>query len=362
MASTIDTIDLVFSFDTTGSMYPCLTQVRRKVKQTVQTLFSEIPNIRIGIIAHGDYCDGDNVITMLDLSSNQKAICDFIRTAPQTGGGDSDECYEFVLNRARTMSWTSGRNKSLVMIGDAEPHDVGYRCGRITNDLDWRNELGLLLEAGISFIPVQAMGRWSSTKFYEEMADIAKSHKIDLAQFADINDIIMAICMQKADRLSEFETQLDTRGNVSYNVLKAIDQLAGRVKPRVVRKRSITTSKTTSTKLTPVHPSRFQVLIVDRDCSIKEFVEENGLTFKQGRGFYEFTKRVLVQEYKEVVVQDVGTNEMFTGDEARTILGIPIGERNRVSPSPTEFIGFIQSTSNNRKLLAGTRFLYETSE
>lgn len=50
-------IEIVFSFDTTGSMYPCLTQVRRKIKNTVNRLLNEIPGIRIGIIAHGDYCD-----------------------------------------------------------------------------------------------------------------------------------------------------------------------------------------------------------------------------------------------------------------------------------------------------------------
>ncbi|MDF5714604.1 MAG: hypothetical protein PUP93_12125 [Rhizonema sp. NSF051] len=50
-------IEVVFSFDTTGSMYPCLTQVRRKIKETVTRLINEITLIRIGIIAHGDYCD-----------------------------------------------------------------------------------------------------------------------------------------------------------------------------------------------------------------------------------------------------------------------------------------------------------------
>ncbi|WP_230966249.1 hypothetical protein [Nostoc sp. NZL] len=38
-------------------MYPCLTQVRRKIKNTVTRLIDEIPLIRIEIIAHGDYCD-----------------------------------------------------------------------------------------------------------------------------------------------------------------------------------------------------------------------------------------------------------------------------------------------------------------
>ena len=38
-------IEVVFSFDTTGSMYPCLTQVRRKVKETVTRLMKDIPGL-----------------------------------------------------------------------------------------------------------------------------------------------------------------------------------------------------------------------------------------------------------------------------------------------------------------------------
>jgi hypothetical protein len=39
--------------------YPCLTQVRRKIKECVERLFNEIgpDNLRIGITAHGDYID-----------------------------------------------------------------------------------------------------------------------------------------------------------------------------------------------------------------------------------------------------------------------------------------------------------------
>lgn len=57
METTTNPIDVVISFDTTGSMYPVLTQVRRKVKEAVERLMSELPGIQIGIIAHGDYYD-----------------------------------------------------------------------------------------------------------------------------------------------------------------------------------------------------------------------------------------------------------------------------------------------------------------
>src|SRR5579859_2754011 len=40
--ATATPVDIVFSFDTTGSMAPAITQVRRNVTQTVQRLFNQI--------------------------------------------------------------------------------------------------------------------------------------------------------------------------------------------------------------------------------------------------------------------------------------------------------------------------------
>src|SRR5712672_1703594 len=95
-------IEVVFSFDTTGSMYPCLTQVRRHVKGTVTRLFKEIPGIRIGVIAHGDYCDERTsyVTSRIDLCDDPDAICNFVEQVGPTGGGDTPECYELVLAEA----------------------------------------------------------------------------------------------------------------------------------------------------------------------------------------------------------------------------------------------------------------------
>ena len=69
-----DLIEILFSFDTTGSMYPCLSQVRRVLKQSIERLFKDIPNLRISVLAHGDYCDKNRtyVTTFLNLSNNMK--------------------------------------------------------------------------------------------------------------------------------------------------------------------------------------------------------------------------------------------------------------------------------------------------
>ena len=75
-------VEVVFSFDTTGSMYPCLTQVRKKIGATVTRLAKEIPGIRIGIIAHGDYCDkGSTYVTKaLDLTDDVRSITSFVES------------------------------------------------------------------------------------------------------------------------------------------------------------------------------------------------------------------------------------------------------------------------------------------
>ena len=64
--------------------------------------------------------------------------------------------------------------------------------------------------------------------------------------------------------------------------------------------------------LRAVSPGRFQVLEVEQDISIKAFVLENGLTFKVGRGFYEFTKTETIQGHGNVTLSAGTTNQNGT--------------------------------------------------
>ena len=56
-------MEIVFSFDTTGSMYSCLDEVRKNVSDMIRRLQGDIPNLRIAVFAHGDYCDKSTYIT-----------------------------------------------------------------------------------------------------------------------------------------------------------------------------------------------------------------------------------------------------------------------------------------------------------
>ncbi len=110
--------------------------------------------------------------------------------------------------------------------------------------------------------------------------------------------------------------------------------------------------------LTPVNASRFQVLTVDDRISIKDFVQNNTLIFKAGRGFYEFTKPETVSHKKEVVLVDKVTGDMFTGAEACRLIGA--GGSGKIRPASLDkYRVFVQSTSYNRVLMPDTGFLYE---
>lgn len=111
-----------------------------------------------------------------------------------------------------------------------------------------------------------------------------------------------------------------------------------------------------------VSPGRFQVLDVDVDTSIKAFVEAQGATFKKGRGFYEFTKPETIQRYKEIIIMDKSTGDMFEGAYARTLLGLPTDTDAKIKPANFDYFFFVQSTSYNRKLIGGTKFLYEVED
>jgi hypothetical protein len=98
----------------------------------------EIPGMRIGIIAHGDYCDaGSTYVTKkLDLSGDVAGICNFVQNVEPTGGGDAPECYELVLHEAQSLAWTPTNSKTLVLIGD----DIPHAPAQTPKKLNWRQQ------------------------------------------------------------------------------------------------------------------------------------------------------------------------------------------------------------------------------
>ncbi|XP_046542555.1 uncharacterized protein LOC124252925 [Haliotis rubra] len=206
-------MEIVFSFDTTGSMMSCLEQVRSQIQDMVQRLQADIPGIRIGIFAHGDYCDASNyVVQWIDFGASTPEICKFVKDVKPTGGGDFPEAYEVVLRRCQSvLSWTPGSQRSLVMIGDAIPHEA--KDSQNEENIDWKTECRALRDMGVRIYGVQAGSSNETTEFFKQMTNITHGRHLQLDQFSNIFDMIMAICYRErgADFLEAYEDEVRGR-------------------------------------------------------------------------------------------------------------------------------------------------------
>ncbi len=353
-AAGTNAVEVVITFDTTGSMYPCLTQVRRNVREMIADLFRSIPGIRIGVIAHGDY--GDTYVTKhTDLSVDQDMLCRFVETVESTCGFDYEECYELVLREAHTkVSWSGVTKKAVIMIGDALPHAA--LSPRNAAHIDWRKEAAELVRKGITVYSVQALGNMlAGSTFWKPLAHETNGVHLDLDQFSQAKDFIKAICFHNAGgaQLQGFRDQVVSEGRLNRSLHTMFSKLLGE---------SGGFAGGDGVAHTPVQSSRFQVLQVGGEkTSIKDFALANGLTFKVGRGFYEFTKPEVITDKKEVVLMSKRTGDMYTGPEACKLIGA--GGTERVRPAALDqWRVFVQSTSANRALMPNTGFLYEVSD
>lgn len=112
--------------------------------------------------------------------------------------------------------------------------------------------------------------------------------------------------------------------------------------------------------LKPLARGTYILVPVNRDnVPIKEFTEECGHQYKVGRGFYELMKKETIQTSKDIVVVGKKDSKVYSGREARGLVGLPDNMDVRVEPnSNPDYTIFVQSTSVNRHLKIGTKYLY----
>lgn len=101
---------------------------------------------------------------------------------------------------------------------------------------------------------------------------------------------------------------------------------------------------------------QFRLFDVQNDGRIDEFVESHtNRPYRLGEAYYQLTKSETIQPQKQIAI--LAGNQVYVGDEARTLLGLP-DYHIRVRPNDySEYEIFVQSTSVNRKLVANTKLL-----
>ena len=193
-------LDMVIAFDTTGSMSRYIGQVKGHVSGLVPQLLKDNPNMRIGIVAFGDYCDmksatvfGD-AYQVLHPTDNEEDIISFVKNAKDTGGGDGDEFYELVIKKiTEETPWREDATKTVLFIADANPHRVGYSYGNIVQNaqIDWKEEARKASEKGIQFDTISIHG--SSYGWYEELAHITDGIYTEFRSSQKTSDYIKTV-------------------------------------------------------------------------------------------------------------------------------------------------------------------------
>jgi uncharacterized protein YegL len=86
-----------------------------------------------------------------------------------------------------------------------------------------------------------------------------------------------------------------------------------------------------------------------------------GSSYVQGRGFYQLSKPEKVHDYKQIIIEDVKTGELYTGsrEDINNILGLADNDCKVTPLVGGKYTIYIQSTSSNRKLVRGTNLLYQ---
>jgi len=121
--------------------------------------------------------------------------------------------------------------------------------------------------------------------------------------------------------------------------------------------------------LTPLDPSEYILMTVvfkepfqKGDDWISAYTTNVlGHQYVAGRGFYQLTlEPVKVQVQKDIAIVEKKSGKVFAGKNARALLGLPNMEVTLRAGQNPDYDIFIQSTSPNRKLLLGQKYLYLT--
>lgn len=123
--------EIVFFFDIIGFMYSYMEEVGERIKDLVNRLQIDMFGIRLAFMVYGDYYDFSYdryLIKWIDFGVSIEEVVKFFENLLIIYGGDDDECYEFVLRKIREfLFWIFGSQRSLVLIGDFDFYELGYK-------------------------------------------------------------------------------------------------------------------------------------------------------------------------------------------------------------------------------------------
>ena len=236
-------LDLVLVGDLTTSMTAYHQLLKDKFKELCHKLFSLIENLKIGIIFYLDHDAGlPYCTTVSKLSTNIEPLVHFIESTPVLHSGNSteDEAVEDALYNAVNINWREIGNRSVVLFGDARPHEPSecpknysyfdltkqmynsniiinsVYCGRGRYSYD---QLQQLKNVDIGNF-TNRIAKPSDPEFFSWISNVTGGMVIGIERVDDLVDIILAAAAKDSGHLDDLEEKLKTS---APNKLKLIE-------------------------------------------------------------------------------------------------------------------------------------------
>lgn len=218
-------LDIVFIFDTTGSMYRYLDKVRNELARLASEVCKAILDVKIGVVAYGDYCDANStyVTKVLDLTSDFQQVKSFISQVERTGGGDTPEAVEEALFDANTLAWRVGSKRAIVLVGDAPPHGVVDTAPK----RDYKAEGRSLSRKGIKIYATQCGRDSDAESAFRWLASETEGTYLSLENIDDLVDLLIGVCMKEVGLLEAYADRLASQNRLTGSKAKMLKQLKG---------------------------------------------------------------------------------------------------------------------------------------
>jgi len=117
-------LEIVFVFDSTGSMGRAIHDTRNTIVQLLAVLRALVPDARVGLVTYRDRSPREAyLVREIPLGPDFWRAANFVHSVGADGGGDRAEDVRAGLGAAFAQPWQHGTRRVVVLAGDAPPHD-----------------------------------------------------------------------------------------------------------------------------------------------------------------------------------------------------------------------------------------------
>lgn len=200
-------LDMVIAFDTTGSMADYIEAVRKEVADLIPQLFADNEDLRLGIVAFGDYCDMKspqefgNAYQVIPPTGNANDLIKFVKSSKDTSGGDYPEFYELVIKKiVEETPWREESTRAILLIADAVPHELGYSYENFVqgNQIDWRKEARKAADRRIKIDTVTI----SDEEWFRELSKMTNGVSVPFQTGFKTGELVRACAMSRGSMKS----------------------------------------------------------------------------------------------------------------------------------------------------------------